>query len=400
MFARHVRPILLAAALVLPSVGCSDSLVTPEEVQAQTANASDRELLLTILARLDAMEARVEQEAGTVRAALEAITGVEDLRVAFAPGNSGGNGNSGNNGGGDGAGGGQGLAAGLDEVRGDLDSLAAMTDQLFTLAEWMATEMSSPWSGLESCFAAKLKGNADFKSITHGDAEAEGGVGVKPWDTGVLAKVNLRQRLGIEFGAGAEFEVVALGGCLNWGNLNASPPVRPGPTPAGVQMASTSGLAGALRNVPGQLGITEAGLEQLMQAGTSLVQSGDLSRIQEVASLLPMPAQARSPLAAVRGRLASFDAVDLLCGGTNFGTSLASYVSQGCGYIQGGNLPNLGIYLNMGNNFSNLQANFGSLCGRFNNVVDRRLVVNNNLPWGGSNVLDVALFPSSWNVTC
>lgn len=395
MFVRHFRPILLATVLVLPSLGCSDSLVTPEEVQAQAANASDRELLLTILARLDAMEARVEQEAGTVRAALEAITGVEDLRVAFAPGNSGDKGNSGNSGGG-----GQGLTAGLDELREDLDSLAATTDQLFTLAEWMAVEMASPWSGLESCFAAKLKGNADFKSVTHGEAEGEGGVGVKPWDTGVLAKVNLRQRLGIEFGAGAEFEVVALGGCLNWGNLNASPPVRPGPSPAGVQMASASGLAGALQNVPGQLGITEAGLEQLMQAGTSLVQSGDLSRIQEVASLLPMPAQARSPLAAVRGRLASFNAVDLLCGGTNFGSNLASYVSQGCGYIQGGNLPHLGTYLNMGNNFANLQANFGSLCGRFNNVVDRRLVVNNNLPWGGSNVLDVALFPSSWNVTC
>jgi hypothetical protein len=394
MLVRYVRPVLLAGALVLSSAGCSDSLVTPEEVQAQAATASDRELLLTILGRLDAIEARVEQEAGTVRAALEAITGVEDLRVAFAPGNSGGNGNSGN------TGGGQGLTAGLDELREDLDSLAAMTDQLFTLAEWMAVEMSSPWSGLESCFAVKVKGNADLKSKTFGNAEGEGGLGVKPWDTGAAATVSLTQRFAMEFGAGAELEVVGLGGCLNWGSIGADPPVRSGAATAGLQMASGGGLEAALRGVPGQFGLDEARLQQMLQAGTGLLQSGDLTQIQSLASILPMPANASTPLSMIRGRLSSMNAVDLLCGGTNFGTSLASYVSQGCGYIQGGNLPNLGVYLNMGNNFSTLQANFGSLCGRFNNVVDRRLVVNNNLPWGGSNVLDVALFPANWNVTC
>lgn len=393
MFVRHIRPILLALAVILPGTGCSETLMTPEKVQAQAANASDRELLLTILGRLDAIEARVEQEAGTVRAALEAITGVEDLGVAFAPGNSAGKGNSGN-------GGGQGLTAGLDELREDLASLTAMTDQLFTLAEWMAVEMSSPWSGLESCFGVKVKGNADLKSKTFGNAEGEGGLGVKPWDTGAAARVSLTQRFAMEFGAGAELEVVGLGGCLNWGSIGADPPVRQGTTTAALQMASHSGLEAALRNVPGQFGLDEARLQQMLQAGTGLLQSGDLTQIQSLASILPMPANASAPLSLIRGRLASMNAVDLLCGGTNFGSNLASYVSQGCGYIQGGNLPNLGTYLNMGNNFSSLQANFGSLCGRFNNVVDRRLVVNNNLPWGGSNVLDVALFPASWNVTC
>lgn len=380
-----LRPLVLGAALVLGTSGCGESLVHPDEVRAQVATASDRELLMTILTRLDAMEARVEQEAATVRAALEAITGIEDLRAAFAPGNSNGNG--------------QGQAQ--PGLAGDIAALTAMTDSLFVLAGWMATEMASPWSGLESCFTAKVKGTADFKSVTHGQAEGEGGLGVKPWDTGVLAKVQLRQRLGIEFGAGAEFELAALGGCVDWSNLNAAPPVRPGPAPAAaVQMASASPLSSAIQNMPGQLGLSEAGLVQLLQAGTSLVQSGDLSRVPEVAQLLPMPAQALTPLSVVRGRLSSFNAVDLLCGGTNFGNNLGGYVTQGCGYIQGGNLPDLGVYLNLGDNFSSLQNKFGSLCGRFNNVVDRRLVVNTNLPWGGSNVLDVALFPASWNVTC
>lgn len=380
----HLRPVALATTLLLATSGCGESLVNPEDVRAQVAGASERELLLTILTRLDAMEARVEQEAATVRAALEAITGIEDLRVAFAPGNSDGKGNGQSQ---------PGLA-------GEIAALTAMTDSLFVLAGWMATEMASPWSGLESCFAAKVKGNADLKSMTHGDAKAEGGVGVKPWDTGALAEVGLRQRLAIEFGAGAEFELVALGGCLDWGNINAAPPVRPGPAAAAGFLASSSPLGGALQNMPGQLGLSEASLVQLLGAGTSLVQSGDLGRIGELADLLPMPAQARTPVSVMRGRLSSFDAIGLLCDGTNFGSDLAGYVSQGCDYIQGGNLPDLGIYLNLGNNFASLENKFGSLCGRFNNVVDRRLVVNTNLPWGGSNVLDVALFPASWNVTC
>ena len=351
-----------AVSALLLCAGCADSPIAPTEAHAQST-ASDHALLVAILDRLDSIDARVQRnEAQTVglRNMLGGLVDTTGLALAAkAPGGApppqSGGGNS---------------------IATQLTSLSSLTDSLFVLAGWMATQMSQPWQGLQSCFGFNIKGTADLKSVTKAQAEAEGGLGVKPWDTGVLANVRLRDNLGAEFGVGGEFALAALQGCVNWGNVGATPPVRPGTTASLLAAADATGLQTALMNMRSQLGLDGQRLEQMLNAGAGIYQSGDLSRLQELGSALPMPSAFQNPLETVRSRLQSFDPVSMLCSGTNFGTRLAGVVNQGCGFIQSNSLPNLGTYLNVGSavstinsRVSNLQSRVANLCAGINDVL-------------------------------
>lgn len=367
------RPGLLAVPLALvlaTSIGCSDSPMAPEEARATALQqaGTERELLLAVLSRLDSIEARVDRESAVMRAMIAEFAASAGVTLAGVPPEN--------------------VEPGGGNVSAQLNTLKLVSDSIFELAGWIANEVSRPWSGLESCFGLKVKGTAELKSVTEGHAEGEGGLGVKPWDTGVLANVRLRQKLGADFGLGGELELQALGGCVNWGNIGASPPVRPPAPTASLALGDETALQNALMSVPSQLNLDAGQLQQMLAASQSLFQSGDLTRLPELATVLPVPAQFQNPLQTVRGRLQSFDAVALVCDGTSFGPRLTSTISQGCTFIQNNSLPNLGTYLNLGSTVSNLTSAVANVSTSVGNVQSKLTGVCNGLK---------AIFPS---LTC
>ena len=392
----------LAVALLAACAACGDSPLTATESQAAEAREAraqslDRDLLLEVLAKLDALEARIDAEARLVAQRLDSVVAAGSVVVAMVP--PGDPGNSGNAG-----------------VSGEVETIRLLSDSIFELASWMASGMAQPWQGFQVCGGLEVKGAGNLKSRTEAKGEAKGGVGVKPADTGALADIVLGQKYQLDIEGGAEAKL-GVGACIDLSKVGADPPVRmAGATPTMARSPGADGIEATLVALQGRLGLDPATLEQALVAGADVVQSGDPARLRDLTDALPLPAPLRDPVGLMRGRLTSFDPVGLLCDGasSDFGPRMASLVGEGCGFIQANDLPDLGTFLNLGSDLadlrddlsildgdlSGLDGRFSLLCGRFNNVVDRRLVVSQNLPWGGSNVLDVGLFPSSWKVGC
>jgi len=378
---------LVVLSLVLASTGCGDSAIAPVQA-AEAATPSDQEkLLLTVLDRLDDIQTQLDQQTAAINQRLDSIAaGARLAEVSSrAPGNPG----TGNN-----------SDTGLSS---QIAHVSTRTDSIMALVDFLAKGAASPWQGFTVCGGLGVKGAAELKSRTMATGEGQGGVGVKPWDTGALAQIAIAERGIVDLGAGAELQL-GVNGCLDLSKIGTTlPPTRSAINSVPFNAASAPSidqLQSTLMNLKDQLGLDEATVSGALTQGTDIIRSGDFTRLGGLASNLPVPAAFRDPLGTVRSRITNFDPVGLLCGGGNFGSRIGPYVSQGCQLIQSGNLPDISSYPLFSTNLSNLQDRFGSLCSQFNTVIDRRLKITDNLPWGGSNVLDVALFPSSWKVSC
>lgn len=377
---------ILALTLILPlaSTACTDSTTAPVQAQEVPRATEQEKLLLAVLDRLDAIESRLDQQTASLNARLDSISASARLAASFpqAPGQP---------------------ATGGNGLSGQLDGVDARTDSIMALVDFLAKGSASPWQGFTVCGGLGLKGVGDLKSRTQADAEGEGGVGVKPWDTGALAKVAVRQRLALEFGAGAEL-ALGVSGCVDLSKIGTTlPSTRSTVTHFALGAPAAPGaerLQATLMSLKDQLGLDESRVNNAVSQATSIFQSGDLSRLTDLSSALPVPPVFQDPIGTITSRISTIDPVGLLCSGGSFGSRIEPYVIQGCQLIQNGSLPDIGSYPLFATNLSNLKDRFGSLCSRFNSVIDRRLTVTTNLPWGGSNALDVALFPSSWRVTC
>jgi len=380
---------ILALTLILPlaSTGCTDSTTAPVQAQEVPRATEQEKLLLAVLDRLDAIEARLDQQTATLNARLDSMSESVRLTASLpqAPGQPGQ------------------PATGGNGLSGQLDGVDARTDSIMALVDFLAKGSASPWQGFTVCGGLGLKGVGDLKSRTQADAEGEGGVGVKPWDTGALAKIAVRQRLALEFGAGAEL-ALGVSGCVDLSKFGTTlPATRSTVTHFALGAPAAPGaeqLQATLMGLKDQLGLDESRVSNAVSQATSIFQSGDLSRLTDLSSTLPVPPVFQDPIGTITNRISTIDPVGLLCSGGNFGPRVGPYVSQGCQLIQSGSLPDIGSYPLFATNLSNLQDRFGSLCSRFNSVIDRRLTVTTNLPWGGSNSLDVALFPTTWKVAC
>jgi hypothetical protein len=395
---RHAAKAILTGILIC--CAACDSPITPEELGAAQAlvsveGMSDRELLLAVLAKLDAFEARFERERAEMHARLDSLeTPGGVLFAAMAPAN-----------------------VNMSDKVDSIYRRTRMTDSIMDLASFIAEDVGRPFQGFEVCGQLDLKlAELEFKHRSEGKAEAQGGVGVKPWDTGGLAQVTLGQRVelglgvGVELGAGAE-------ACWDLTDIGSDPPIRAMPAPMMARADAPQQLEATFMALRDQFGLNDQTLAQALGTGSAVFASGDLTGLGQLAISLNVPTAFRDPLGHVRGRLASFDAVGMLCSGTNFGPRLATVVSQGCGFIQSNDLPELGTFLNLGRNFSTLQTSFGSLssnfttlsgnfstlnnkfggvCSRMNTMLDRQVSVP--IPLG--DPVDVRLFPPSWAVAC
>ena len=370
----HTRFSLVAAVALLCGTGC-DSPISPAEAQVPRS-MEEQDLLLQVLSKLDSLEARLDRvtAGGMVLAAR-----------ADNPGNTG-------------------IPEQMTELRELSDSimartvsLGALSDSIMVLASFVAADVADP-RVLELCGQLGIKGQAELSAVTQGDAEGEGGVGVKPWDTGAQAKATLTQRAKVDLKGAGELGVT-FGGCLDLTAVGSDPPVRAPATNAVMASAASAGLEASLLDLQTRLGLNALSLERAVVGGTDIFQSGDLTRLAELPGILPVPTGMASPLALVRGRLSSFDSFGLLCEGTTFEGRIQGVVTEGCDFIRRNDLPDLGTFRDLGDNFASLQQNFDGLCGNFNSVIGRRLVIDTDLPWEGGS-LNVRLFPASWAVGC
>lgn len=386
MISRTTLPLALVAVLSLGVSAC-DSPFSPAQAQSPQSVAQE-DLLLQILDRLESLEARLDGP---------------DSRTAMASNRSGG----------------EGVPAGIDSLHvlteeilgrtmtleattnslvaqvGDLD---ALSDSIMELSSYVASETAFPLA-VEVCGDLGVAAQAELSAQTHAEAEGEGGVGVKPWDTGAQAKASLRQRVKVDFKGAGELGL-GLEGCLDLLSIGSDPPVRTASGVAVMASMSTAGLQAKLEGIQSQLGLDINSLEVALTTGTGFFQSGDVRELAALPKILPVPSALSDPLTLMRDRMSTFNAYDLLCGGTVFENRLQSVVNEGCGFIGRKELPSLGDYLNLGGDFASLDSSFDTLCGRFNQVVTKRLVVSDNLPWTDGSALDVQLFPSFWQVAC
>lgn len=402
MLSRTAPKSLLVVLLLLLCSACGDSPVSPQELTARESQQSldrmgERELLMAVLERLDSIESRLARETEELRTHFDELAEGGTVVLAAAPGNSGDRGNE------DGGGGGGGMSAQMDE-------LLALGDSIFEVASWMAAGQAKPWRGFQLCgnFGAQI--GADLKSLTAVKADAEGGVGVKPWDTGAMAQIALKQRYAIDMGAGAALGLGAVA-CYDLSNLAADPPpVRTEPTSGSSVMAASSmgqELEQTLVSLSDQMGLDPQGMERALSEGIGVLQSGDFSRLANLPSVLPTPSQFQDPLGHLRSRMSDFNPIqDLLCGGGSGWGQFAAEVQEACSFIQAGNLPNLGAYLTMGDNFAMVQSTVGSLvnsdlwaCQRFNGHARYRFTIPENtfVRWfgGGGDEWTTRLYTDS-----
>jgi hypothetical protein len=332
----------------------------------------EQQLLLEILAKLDSIESRVERESSLIFARLDAMAAEGGLTlVAGGPG--------GNPGG----------------VSHQVTALHLLTDSIMELSSYLAADAAQVLS-FDVCGALKVEGAGELKTKTMGDAEGQAGLGVKPWDTGAMAQVELTQRFALEFGAAAKVEV---GGnaCVALGNIGANPPVRTSSSPAVMRMAGAD-LETTLLALQSQLGLDEQRMDRAFAAGAGVFQSGSFSSLSNLATTLPLPAQFTSPLTIVRAQLAGTRPVDLLCDASLGNGRILEMAAEGCSYIEADNLPGLGTFLDLGRDFTSLRDSFDGVCARVNSVVNRE--VNIGLSSWGDGTLKLRLFPTGWTVSC
>lgn len=371
MFARASRGSLLLSTVLVLGTACTDSPLTPSPASATQLEGGEQQLLLAILTKLDSIESRFERESSAIYARLDAMAA--EGGVTF-------------------------VATGRGAPRGVSQQVAALhllTDSIMELSSYLAADAAQVLS-LDVCGALKLEGAGELKSKTQGDVDAQAGAGVKPWDTGAMAQVELTQRFALEFGAAAKVEV---GGnaCVALGNIGASPPVRTSSSPATVRMASGD-LETTLLALRNQLGLNEQSMDRAFTAGADVFQTGSFGSLSTLANNLPLPSQFTSPLSVVRAQLATARPIDLLCDADLGNGRIMELAVEGCSYIQADDLPGLGTFLDLGRDFTSLRDSFDGVCARVNSVVRRE--VNIGLSSWGDGTLNLRLFPSGWAVSC
>jgi hypothetical protein len=274
-------------------------------------------------------------------------------------------------------------------------------ETLLDLSEWMALSMAQPWQGFQVCGNVEGKLAADLRSMTAADGHAQGGVGVKPWDTGAMAQIAVKQRFAIDLAAGAEAKLGTVA-CVDLSKIGASPPVRTTTNgAAATNLATTSNgqLEQTLIGLANQMGLDPQRLNRALADGVGVLQSGQVTRLAELSDFLPISSGLRDPLGHVQTQLGNFDPVGNLLwrAGSGFGP-FAAQVQEACNFIQAVNLPELGPFLSLTGDFSRVRDRVASFCGEYNRVVDTRLVVSTG-PWG-SGTLDVEHFPRRGPVSC
>ena len=197
----HSR-ILACALLSLGTLGaCDDAPVTAPESQAPPTpvvgqgepsalqGLTDRELLITLIARMDALEARLDQEARLAHALVDTIRNAPQWGALAAlaglagvpPENPGG----------------ANLSAGIE-------ALLARTDTLLARSDSTMAALYTPGAQTSLCFDFAIPLTAGVEWQGGAQAEVEGGLGVHIYGNGGKVKVKTGQEIDIKVGIAVE----------------------------------------------------------------------------------------------------------------------------------------------------------------------------------------------------
>jgi hypothetical protein len=330
--------VLLTGVLVL-CTACGDSPISPVDLEAaQIQDAidrdfermSDRELLIAVLTRLDAMEEHVEQMALELEARIDSLvtTGQVTGIAAQPPGGGG----------------------GPPEGRGgQMGELLAKSDSIMGLANWLAEDAADVGTG----------GSVDAEAVTL-----------------VSFKVPL--------GYSAQLEA---GGCFNFSNVGNPPPTRPVPAASTRLAAATVAddqLQNTLIDLSSQLNLDAQSVSQALTGAVNLIQSPSLNSLRNLGQSLPLPpgfaSIASDPIGNLKNEVPGLtsEALDLLCGGIDWGNALSDHVTQVCGLISRNELPDIGALATLSTvteRLASIDLDLTSVCQSVNTMLDASLSI-------------------------
>lgn len=349
-------------------VSCAADSVTGS---AQGSTPEIVEKLDSVLARLSALEAQLARQG-------DSIAGRLDTLVARG-----------------GAGGGAGSVGGIDSAR---------VDSILGLASYLAREASIVnW---EICGGVEI--GLSGSAVTKGEGKASAAGDVGAWaGTGAFAGVDLEVKREYELEGEVEMPF-SIAGCLPLGAGN--PPVRPDGA-AQVRTADAN-LQSTLTGLASQFGLDETRVAESLNSLATGMQSPASLRIQDAASLLPLPSGLSSvfsdPLGALRSEIPTKadEAVSLLCGG-GWGSRLSTPVQVACDRIAANNVDIGGLF-EIVDSYPQLQASvnatasrLGTVCSRLNIVGNQSLTIPNPLNIGPNPFYGPSrLFPSYSTLSC
>lgn len=372
----RVRPLRYSVAILVSSLLLNVLFVSCAADQATGPRSEVNEEVLAkldaVLARLTTIEAALAEQTDTLTDRLDTLT----ARVGTGGSTPGG-------------------AGGLDSAR---------VDSILNLASFIAEDMTT--AGWEICGGAAL--SLAGGAVTKGEAVGEGQGSLGAWaGTGGFAgaKVELKREYALEAAleGGVGLEVCAP-------ISRDEPPIR---REASARVVTTSAnLETSLTGIATQLGLDESRVMGALNTIATGVQSPGSLRIQDAASLLPLPAGMSAVLSDPVGALTSEvpakvdEAISLLCN-SNWGSRVSAPINTACSRISA-NSVDIGGLFDMVDQFPALQSSLttvsnrtGAICTRINSIGTASLSIPNPLSIGPDPFYGPRrLFPSYTGVSC
>ena len=357
----RVRASVLVSLATL--VACDDTPVTvpaPAEPvvdlrePAALQGLTDRQLLITLLTRVDALEARLDSEARLARALVdtirnapqwEALVSLAANAAGVPPADPGGNGGQG------------GIAT-------DIETLLTSTETLLVRSDSMMDALYNPWAQHSLCFDLAVPFHVGAELMQVGQAEVEGGLGAFVFGNGADVEVRGRTELDLKLGLSVE-PAFNYSACWDPGAHRGG-----GPAGAGFRAASLAGPDQAdLESAFNAIGLSPAAVASTLQAGRDLLSGspGFLDLADLPSSIWTPPAvQNLATEAALRNALrqAGADAVSRLCDTDLYPPEIRDAVAEACAV----ELPSLQTIV-APVNLAPLQNSVTALCTTFNGLL-------------------------------
>lgn len=340
---------------VVSAASCGgDSPVGPSEAGAQ--QTSDAAMLAQILAKVDSIESKIDQQSLTINARIDSL----EAHIGLAGG-------------------------------GGTVLPAAQIDSILALASFIADNSSS--GGFELCGSFQLGGELGLELGAGAEGRAVGDLGA--WaGTGAFAGAKIKPALGLKGGLKGALGG-GISGCIPLGG--STPPSRP--APAGPQRsADLDQLSTTLNDLAGQFNLNPSNVSQSINSMSTVFQSPSSLTLANMSGTVPVPPAIASltndPLGTVSGYVqnVSNEALDALCNGGGWGSNLSTVVSDACALIPGG-LPNVTALATMSTEFPALQNTVSTVCSTINGIGLQQLTIPSYTVDFGSLIGTYTVFP-------
>lgn len=339
----------------LAPTGAGIDATAPADLEGLT----DRQLLIALVTKVDALEARLDRESRLAHALIDSVRATPhwDGLLALTAMAAGAPPGDGTPPGGGGGGGGMAL---------DIATILTRTELLVAQTDSMMDALYNPWAQHTLCFdlAAPLTFAAQLTDV--GEAEVGGGVGVKVFGNGVKLDIRGRQELALS-------AALAVEPAFNYSACWDPGAHRAGTLTAGASMAAASATGPQredLERAFNAMGLSPAVVSNTLETANSVLsgQLGfvDLPGLAESVWLPPAVHNlVRNPQAFTAGvQQAGEDALLRLCDTSLYPADVRDVVAEACA-LQLPSLQTLVTPIDL----TPLETGFASLCTGFNGLL-------------------------------